>query len=559
MGTAKKEKPEVKKKSPEKGKQQKAKAVPVQPPPVVKQRTVVTPWRDTLEFNETYDFLFGKTSTTASRRQALSKIRIWSLRRGNLCPAAVLATSVLVEAQLDDKEGNFKIQQAYASAFTRFYNFMSSIIQGYNMSSMYETAKELGLQSFIVDLRHLCAHGQELPPVEVLRSTSDHCLDWLRTYYWLPHKETMSNLDAGKLKRKDKLKFEKAVSALLEIYDLTLECHFKGAEKLKAISKLKSSSEFNKIRVYSSAKKAKTAKEILNAVVTDLSALIKRESSSMKDLLDIYTGCLLKMEYFLGVGLEIDDNEDILIAATQGLFRLLAVQGYIEKVFVALVQLTENENEPEERRLGAGYWASKMIESFGMLLRMKRMYKEELDLNDKLKAVDFASLNTDKISKTLRSLLVHSNVDPSTTLIFGDNPKKSRSLVFEREFIMQRVAPFSKYSAPILKGLLPLADPPFSKVQLESLGELCDVRLQGLTQDEPMEEESSSKQCSSSEEDSSSDEIYDLDYLEKLVATASQNKDNSFNKAHTSDLGIWKLESDNDWSKSALGVLPYGQ
>jgi len=256
---------------------------------------------------------------------------------------------------------------------------------------MYETARELGLQSFIVDLRHLCAHGQELPPVEVLRNTSEHCLEWLRTYYWLPHKENMSNLHAGKLKRKDKLKFEKAVSNLLEIYDLTLECHFKGAEKLKAISKLKSSAEFNKIRVYSSSKKAKSSKEILDAVVNDLSALVKKESSSMKDLLDIYTGCLLKMEYFLGVGLQVDDNEDTLISATQGLFRLLAMQGYIEKVFVALVQLTENENEAEQRRLGASYWASKMVKTFGMLFRMKRMYKEELDLVCKnLKALGVA-------------------------------------------------------------------------------------------------------------------------------------------------------------------------
>jgi len=82
-----------------------------------------------------------------------------------------MATSVLVQAQLEDQEGNAKIQNTYASAFTRFYNFMSSIIQGHNMTSMYETARELGLQSFIVDLRHLCAHGQELPPVEVLRKT----------------------------------------------------------------------------------------------------------------------------------------------------------------------------------------------------------------------------------------------------------------------------------------------------------------------------------------------------------------------------------------------------
>ncbi|XP_043647588.1 uncharacterized protein LOC122616254 [Drosophila teissieri] len=539
MAVAQKEKTEAKKKSPEKGKQQKAKVMPATPPANVKQRTVVTPWRDTLEFKTTYNWLFGKSNTPDTRRRALSKIRIWGLRRGSLCPAAVLATSVLVQAQLEDQEGSSKIQDTYASAFTRFYNFMSSIIQGHNMTSMYETAKELGLQSFIVDLRHLCAHGQELPPVEVLRSTSVHCLEWLRTYYWLPHKETMSNLDAGKLHRQDKLKFEKAVTNLLEIYDLTLECHFKGAEKLKAISKLKSSGEFNKIRVYSSSKKAKTSKEILSAVLGDLSALVKRESSSMKDLLDIYTNCLLKMEYFLGVGLQIDDNEDTLIAATQGLFRLLAVQGYIEKVFVALVQLTENQNESEQRRLGASYWATKMVESFGMLFRMKRMYKAELDLNNKLKPVDFATLNTDKLSKTLRSLLVHSNVDPSVTLIFGDNPKKARSLVFEREFIMQRVAPFSNYSAPILKGLLPLADPPFTKTQIEDLTKLCDTRLQEFELEEPMEE------------DSSSEEEYNLDYLEKLLGQASHSS------AQTSDLGVWKLEKHNDWSKCALGVLPW--
>ncbi|XP_017133576.1 uncharacterized protein LOC108150120 [Drosophila elegans] len=547
MAVAKKEKQAAKKKSPEKGKPQKAKTAPATPPATAKQRTVVTPWRDTLEFKETYDWLFGKASTPAKRRQALSKIRIWNLRRGNLCPAAVLATSVLVQAQLEDKQGNSKTQSTYASAFTRFYNFMSSIIQGHNMSSMYETARELGLQSFIVDLRHLCAHGQELPPLEVLRNTSEHCLEWLRTYYWLPHKENMSNLDSGKLQRKDKIKFEKAVSSLLEIYDLTLECHLKGAEKLKAISKLKSSGDFNKIRVYSSSKKAKSSKEILDAVVSDLSALVKKESTSMKALLDIYISCLLKMEYFLGVGLQIEDDEDALVAATQGLFRLLAVQGYIENLFVALVQLTENTNETEDRRLGANYWASKMIATFGMLSRMKRMYKEELDLNNKLKPVDFSSLNTDQISKTMRSLLVHSSVDPSLTLIFGDCPKKTRTWVFEREFIMQRVGSFDKYSASILKGLLPLAEPPFSKSQIMDLTKLCDIRLHEFKEDEPMED------------NSSSEENYNLDYLEKLVAKAAQSKGNNFSNAESSDLGIWKLEKDNDWSKCALGVLPWAQ
>ncbi|KAH8260458.1 hypothetical protein KR038_000343 [Drosophila bunnanda] len=544
MPVPKKESPAGKKKSPENATPQNVKTLPATPPAVVKKRTVVTPWRDTVEFNETYAGLFDKGSKSFDRRQALRKIRIWSLRRANLCPAAVLATSVLVRAQLEDK------QTTYASAFTRFYNFMSSIIQGHNMSSMYDTAKELGLQSFIVDLRHLCAHGQELPPVEVLRSTAKHCLEWLRTYYWLPHKESMSNLDAGKLQRKDKLKFEKELSNLLEIYDLTLECHIKGADKLKAISKLKSSADFNKIRVYSSSKKAKTSKEILNSVLNDLSVKIRKESSLMKDLLDIYMGCLLKMKYFLAVGLEIAYDEDMLIAGTQDLFRLLAMQGYIEVFFVALVRLTENPNESHKIRLGASYWAMKMIQTMGMLFRMKRMYKEELDLDTKLKPVDFSSLNTNVHSKTMRSLLVHSGVDSSVTLIFGDNPKKPKTWVFDREFIMQRVASFSKYSGPILKGLLPLADPPFSPIQQAALTQLCDTRLQ---------ETMKSQEPKPMEEHSSSVESYNLDCLKKLVSAQYQGEGNTFSNVETSDLGIWTIEKDNDWSKCALGVLPWAQ
>lgn len=307
-------------------------------------------------------------------------MRIWNLRRGSLCPASVLATAVLVKSQLEDRQGNTNIQTTYASAFTRFFNFMSSIMQSYNMTSMYATARQLGLQSFIVDLRHLCAHGQELPPAEVLRTTAEHCLEWLRTFYWLPQRETMSNLDAPKLQRKDKTKFENELKVLFEMYDLALECHLNGAHKLKAIKKLKSSADFNKIRVYCSSKNIKTPKEIIDTVVNELGVVIKQQNSSMKDLLDIYMAGVLKMKYFLGAGLKYTEEEEVVIEATQGLFRLLAIQGYIENLFVAFVQLAENANCDDDSRRGASYWATKMLQTFGMLSRMKRMYKEELDL-----------------------------------------------------------------------------------------------------------------------------------------------------------------------------------
>lgn len=307
-------------------------------------------------------------------------MRIWNLRRGNLCPASVLATAVLVKAQLEDKEGSSNIQSTYASAFTRFFNFMSSIMQNYNMASMYATAQQLGLQSFIVDLRHLCAHGQELPPVVVLRHTAAHCLEWLRTFYWLPQKESLSNLDAPKLQRKDVVKFENELGILFEMFDLALECQLKGAQKLKMISKLKPSAEFNKIRVYCSTRKLKSTNEIIDTVVNELGIAVKCQNSTMKDLIDIYMAGVLKMNYFLGAGLAHNESEELVIKATQGLFRLLAKQGYIENMFVAFVQLSENANECDERRRGASYWATKMLQTFGMLCRMKRMYKEELDM-----------------------------------------------------------------------------------------------------------------------------------------------------------------------------------
>lgn len=331
------------------------------------------------EFSTVYNWLFSKQTTPANLRKALSQMRIWSLRRGSLCPASVLATGVLVQAQLEDKQGNLNIQMTYASAFTRFFNFMSSIMQKFNMTSMYETAKKLGLQSFIVDLRHLCAHGQDLPPAEVLRHTSEHCLEWLRTFYWQPQSETMSNLDAPKLQRKDKAAFENELRGLMEVYDLALECQLMGAEKLKAVSKLKSSAEFNKIRVYCSAKKIKTTTELIDKVIDDLGAAIKRQNSSMRDLLDIYMASVLKMKYFLGAGLKHSEDEELVIKATQNLFRLLAVQGYIENIFVAFVQLAENPNADDESRKGGSYWATKMLQTFGMLHRMKRMYTEELN------------------------------------------------------------------------------------------------------------------------------------------------------------------------------------
>ncbi|XP_002067925.3 uncharacterized protein LOC6645415 [Drosophila willistoni] len=518
--------------------------IPTQEPPApTKMRIVVTPWRDTSEFTKVYNWLFDKTtSNEESHSLALRQIRIWQYRRASLCPAAVLATSVLIEAQMEDKKGNSQIQNVYASAFTRFYNFMSSIIKGHSAASMYETAEELGLDSFIVDLRHLCAHGQILPPVDVLRKATVFCIEWLRGYYWLPHKESMTNLIAEKLPSKDLQKFTQTIENLLELYDLALECYILKAHKLKAISKLKTSVEFNKLRVYSSKKKAKSTMEMITALVNDMGIMLKKESTSKTNFFQIYLLKLLDRKVFLTAGVTFKENEELVIEATQSIFKMLAIQGHIDDLLVALITLAENKDQPEEKRTGASYWAIKLIDTLRMLNGMKKMYQEELNLNDKFKDTGFSSLNNTIVTKTMKTLLIHSGRDLSVTLIFGDSAKKPRTWSFEREFVLQRVGLVSDYSVEILKGLLHIVEPPFSAEQLRDLTSLCNIRFRLLSEKE-------TKQMKEAETQSN----YSLEDLENLVSDYEGNVPPSTGKTY----GLFTLDTNPNWSKCALGVLPY--
>lgn len=146
-----------------------------------------------------------------------------------------------------------------------------------------------------------------------------------------------------------------------------------------------------------------------------------------------------------------------------------------------------------------------------------------------MKTVDFSTLNKAEISKTLRSLLIHSGVDLTLTLVFGESPKKPRSWVFEREFLLNRLAPLNQYTAPILKGyteaasifkmttkknyylfsLLPLVEPPFTTEQAEDLVNLCNIKMQG-------------------------------DKAEK-----SESEQMKYSELETTDFGIWSLVKGN--------------
>lgn len=120
------------------------------------------------------------------------------------------------------KNNKNELRALYSSAFTRFLNFMSSIMQNGHLKTMYMTAKNLGIDSFMVDLRHLCAHGQVMPTLEVFRRSADYCLKWLHSFYWTRELETINDASVQDFRLRSTVEFESKVREIVAGYDGTM-------------------------------------------------------------------------------------------------------------------------------------------------------------------------------------------------------------------------------------------------------------------------------------------------------------------------------------------------
>ncbi|TQS35131.1 hypothetical protein Golomagni_04456 [Golovinomyces magnicellulatus] len=102
-------------------------------------------------------------------KQAVARVHVW-MSRGN-CPHLVESTAILNSAILHDRRGGFEsycLRAVYANAFSR----------------MYDIAKNIGLPSTFVELRHQATH-EELPSLTRLRTATFEALDWIWNYYWV--------------------------------------------------------------------------------------------------------------------------------------------------------------------------------------------------------------------------------------------------------------------------------------------------------------------------------------------------------------------------------------
>lgn len=221
-------------------------------------------------------------------------------------PAMILATIAILEVLCIDKEDSsqFELRVLYSSALTRFYSYVSSTVQGrtgHSRRTMYELASDLEIAAVIVDLRHICSHGQEIPSLEMLRSSTQYCLEWIQSYYWEKQYESMRDCELADLRKVDTNEFDETITRIFQLYDIGIEAIFQKREELIVVKNFMHKDKYELLKEYSEEKGGiEEVYKLMDAMTQDLFDYVKK-SRYIKDMIDIFLAAFLKMRSFFEI------------------------------------------------------------------------------------------------------------------------------------------------------------------------------------------------------------------------------------------------------------------
>lgn len=346
-----------------------------------------------------YDWLFGagrSVNSIETKRLALTRMKLWKMRRGQLTPASVLSTISILDVQLKDLSGDNRfsddeLRSMYANAFTRFVNYMSSIMRSRTVQSMYSTARELGMEPFLIDLRHLCAHGQVLPSLELSRRTTDYCIRWLREFYWDRERNFIADACVRDVRLKSSLDLEQSIVEWFALYDAATEALMAGYKNVDDLTNTSSGhqlrlspTKIERLKTISYEIRQYKLSFIANKAINELAWLSNSNDRDRGDA-QIYCDVLLNdCEYFMKRSAECYrtkaqcDHQTIkFIGIHQNLFRMFAICDFINSVFLRFVHLCEDDTANADEKCTASFWAQEIATGFLVFKEFKMLYKRK--------------------------------------------------------------------------------------------------------------------------------------------------------------------------------------
>ncbi|KAJ6642527.1 Esterase SG1, partial [Pseudolycoriella hygida] len=506
------------------------------------------------EFINVYNWLFGGNSDRHTKQLAMEMLTVWKIRRLNLTPASVLSTMEILSVQLrDDPSLNAgstirELQTMYSNSFTRFLNYMSSIMQGRNMKSMYNTAKELGIESFLVDLRHLCAHGQVVPSIDVFRRSATYCMKWLHDFYWEHGLNNFHDVFAQDVRVKASIDFENQLKSLIKVYDVTCEAMHRKYKIVGDVDGNLDNASYQLLEDYSSKFKRNKLSLILANITNEMTELTNGESR-IRGYAQVYSDILCNCKYFFETASKFVNTNDgsgksskavtDFIGLHQNLFRSMAICSIIDTFFKSLIDICENDHESDIRRSGASFWINKIVDGFTLLRDVKKLLKNKKE-KDSSNNIDLSLINTNGMSDDLRKIYKKLGVNCDGVLIFGDTTQRPWGVEFENDFITERILKANKYTKEIIE-----------KIRILSKREMVDNQqtlmewISIYTDEYVKDSDYNSDHCKATEEKSLSFE--DDFHINNLIPVGEVKR-----------YGIWcEVDVDVDWTTCPIGQVPW--
>lgn len=344
-----------------------------------------------------YNWLYGANANNETKQLALSRMKLWKIRRGNLTPASVLSTLTILEVQLKDKCDNRftdnELRSMYANAFTRFVNYMSSIMRSKTVQSMYSTARELGIESFLVDLRHLCAHGQVLPSLDILRRTTTYCINWMREFYWDRERSVIADATVRDVHLKSTLELQMSIGEWFALYDAATEALIRGCKNVDDLTKIKPDDRLThacieQLQNCSQQIRNNKLSFIANKAINQL-ALLSNSNERDRGDAHIYCDVLFDCQYFLKRSAQHyksknREEKDKFIGIHQNLFRMFAICDFINAIFMRFLAVCEDDLEDDYLKPASSFWAHEIATGFLVFKEFKVLYKTKREKVNRL-------------------------------------------------------------------------------------------------------------------------------------------------------------------------------
>lgn len=451
----------------------------------------------------------------------------------SFCSVGLSSTLALLEAEIASltvPEYTVEcLQVFYASALNRFLNFAHSLTM--TQTSMFGAAKELGIHSFIVDVRHLCSHGPSLPALETLQLCAASCMKWLRIFYWDNLlKEAKDVTVQDMLTVSGTAALNKELEFLLGIYDFTAHQIWR---RRKSLSELPHDDPLpESFAQYARSLESDNLLMIRGQLLKDCSVILEKNRGKLSA---VHLFCRLlveKMPHFLTDPLQKKSQDTLEVTVVhQNLFHMIANSGIVGEVLRKLLISNIDGSLERGTRNGAGFWAGQVLRTCSALKHIQRRHKTELS-SEELFNLNWESVNTKSLDKSIATAFASCGLNREDSLIFGPSKKNLWAVKFSREFVVRQVKHTTLENKEVHVKLLEFVDPPLSGQAFKDLKDILDSFIDPLA---VLQEKRKPKEKVE----------VPMDFEVKDINEAEED----------TDMGIWSCpDEDLTWEKCSIGT-----